>query len=64
MSSSQGPRKRLPENPSEENLRKRAKRLAKDEGPQLAAAQRRIAIEYGFRNLAQLMRAVASPSCR
>ena len=60
MSSSQGPHKRLPENPSEENLRKQAKRLAKDEGLQLAAAQRRIAIEYGYRNWAALMRAVAS----
>jgi Lon protease-like protein len=60
MSASQGPRKRLPENPSEENLRKQAKQLAKEAGLQLAAAQRRLAIEYGYRNWAALMRAVAS----
>jgi ATP-dependent Lon protease len=58
MSSSQGPRKRLPENPSAENLRKQAKQLAKDEGLQLAAAQRRLANEYGFQNWAALMDAV------
>jgi ATP-dependent Lon protease len=61
MSASKEPRKRLPQNPSEENLRKQAKRLAAQEGLQLAAAQRRLAIEYGYRNWAELMRAVASP---
>ena len=60
MSTSQVPRKRLPNNPSEENLRKQAKRLAAQEDLQLAAAQRRLAIEYGYRNWAELMRAVAS----
>ena len=60
MTTSQGPRKRLPENPSEENLRKQAKRLAAQEDLQLAAAQRRLAIEYGYKNWAELMRAVAS----
>jgi ATP-dependent Lon protease len=60
MSTSHGPRKRLPENPSEENLRKQAKRLAAQEDLQLAAAQRRLAIEYGYRNWADLMRAVVS----
>src|SRR5258708_8070494 len=60
MTTSHGPRKRLPNNPSEENLRKQAKQLAKDEGLQLAAAQRRLATEYGYRNWAELMRAVAS----
>ena len=60
MTTPQGPRRRLPNNPSEENLRKQAKQLAKDEGLQLAAAQRRIAIEYGYRNWAELIRAVAS----
>lgn len=55
----QNPRKRLPENPSEENLRKQAKRLAKEEGLQLTAAQRRLAIEYGYQNWAALMEAVA-----
>jgi ATP-dependent Lon protease len=60
MTTSHGPRKRLPNNPSEENLRKQAKRLAAQEDLQLAAAQRRLAIEYGYRNWAELMRAVAS----
>jgi ATP-dependent Lon protease len=56
----QRPRKRLPENPSEENLRKQAKQLAKEEVLQLAAAQRRLAIEYGYKNWAELMHTVAS----
>jgi hypothetical protein len=60
MTTSHGPRERLPEHPSEENLRKQAKRLARQEGVQLAAAQRRLAIEYGYRNWAELIRAVAS----
>ena len=60
MTTPQGPRKRLPKNPSEENLRKQAKQLAKEEGLQLAAAQRRLATEYGYHNWAELMRAVAS----
>jgi ATP-dependent Lon protease len=58
MTTSPKPPKRLPENPSEENLRKQAKQLAKDEGLQLAAAQRRLANEYGFQNWAALMAAV------
>ena len=45
----------LPENPSEEYLRKQAKRLARDEAIQLAAAQRRLAREYGFRNWTELI---------
>jgi len=61
MTTPQGPRKRLPNNPSEENLRKQAKGLANKEGLQLAAAQRRLATEYGYQNWAELMRAVASP---
>jgi ATP-dependent Lon protease len=60
MTTPNGPRKRLPEHPSEENLRKQAKRLATQEGLQLAAAQRRLAIEYGYKNWAELIRAVAS----
>ncbi len=55
MTTSHAPRKRLPENPSEENLRKQAKRLAKQEGLQLAAAQRQLAIEYGHKTWADLM---------
>ena len=38
----QDSRKQLPENPSEENLRKQAKHLAKEESLQLAAAQRQL----------------------
>jgi ATP-dependent Lon protease len=60
MTTSHGPRKRLPNNPSEENLRKQAKRLATQEGLQLAAAQRQLAIDYGYKNWAELIRAVAS----
>lgn len=60
MTTPQRPLKRLPQNPSEENLRKQAKQLAKAEDIQLAAAQRRLANEYGYRNWAELMRAVAS----
>jgi ATP-dependent Lon protease len=60
MTTSDGPRKRLPNNPSEENLRKQAKGLANKEGLQLAAGQRRLAIEYGYKNWAELMRAVSS----
>lgn len=60
MSASKEPRKRLPQNPSEENLRKQAKQLAKVESVQLAAAQRRLANEYGYRNWAELMRAVGT----
>ena len=58
MTTSQIPRKRLPEKPSAENLRMQAKHLAKSEGLQLAAAQRQLAIDYGFRNWAELMGAV------
>jgi ATP-dependent Lon protease len=54
----QDSRKQLPENPSEENLRKQAKHLAKEESLQLAAAQRQLAIEYGYQNWAELMKAV------
>jgi ATP-dependent Lon protease len=58
MSTSPKPHKRLPEHPSEENLRKQAKRLANAEGLQLAAAQRRLAIEYGYQNWSALMQVV------
>jgi peptide-methionine (S)-S-oxide reductase len=60
MASSRAPHKRLPDHPSPEHLRKQAKRLAKREAIPLAAAQRRIAAEYGFRSWAALMRAVPS----
>jgi len=61
MSTPQGPKRRLPADPSQENLRKQAKGLAKAEGLRLAAAQRRLANEYGHRTWADLMRA-AEPS--
>lgn len=50
--------KSLPPNPSAEYLHKQAKRLARDDGMQLAAAQRQLAQEYGYRNWAELMTAV------
>jgi len=55
----------LPQNPSEEYLRKQAKRLARANALQLAAAQHRLAHEYGYRNWAGLMiavQAMASPN--
>jgi hypothetical protein len=48
MAIPEAPRRSLPANPSQEYLRKEAKRLAKAEGLQLAAAQRRLAGEYGY----------------
>ncbi len=50
----------LPTNPSAENLRKQAKRLVRAEGLKVAAAQHRLAKDYGFANWAELMREVAS----
>jgi ATP-dependent Lon protease len=58
MTTSPKPLKRLPEHPSEENLRKQARRLANEKGLQLAAAQRKLAIEYGYQNWGALMQAV------
>ena len=51
-------RKRLPVKPSEENLRKQAKRRAKADGIPLADTQHRLATEYGCRNWAELMQVV------
>src|SRR5688572_6923536 len=48
----------LPQQPSAEHLRKQARRLAKAEGLKLAAAQHKLAKDYGFANWAALMRAV------
>jgi len=48
----------LPQKPSQEYLRKQAKRLARNDAIQLAAAQRRLAHDYGYRNWAALMNAV------
>ena len=54
----------LPQNPSEEYLRKHAKRLARADTMQLAAVQRRLAHEYGYRNWAELMTAVQAMASR
>ncbi|HXC01878.1 MAG TPA: serine hydrolase [Opitutaceae bacterium] len=51
--------KKLPSNPSLEHLQKQAKKLVKQNPSlQLAAAQHRIAQEYGFKNWAELAKAV------
>src|SRR5688572_22072692 len=58
MAIPEAPRRSLPANPSQEYLRKEAKRLAKAEALQLAAAQRRLAGEYGYKTWAVLIAAV------
>jgi ankyrin repeat protein len=58
MPAPQAPRRTLPANPSHEHLRKQAKRLAKSNDLKLAAAQRRLAQEYGHASWAALMRVV------
>jgi ATP-dependent Lon protease len=58
MSATQASSRFLPPNPSEEYLRKQAKRLAHRDAIQLAAAQSQLAHEYGYRNWAKLMTAV------
>jgi len=58
MPAPQAPRRTLPANPSHEHLRKQAKRLAKTHDLKLAAAQRRLAVEYGYSSWAALMRVV------
>jgi ankyrin repeat protein len=58
MATSEASRRQLPANPSQEYLRKEAKRLAKAEGLKLAAAQRRLAGEYGYKTWAALIGAV------
>lgn len=58
MATPAAPRRQLPANPSQEYLRKEAKRLAKAEGLKLAAAQRRLAHEYGYKTWAALAGAV------
>lgn len=55
MSISDGARRALPQHPSSEHLRKQAKRLAKQLGVRLAAAQRQVADGYGFADWATLM---------
>src|SRR5580700_10359547 len=55
MSATSRPARMLPANPSEEHLRKDAKRLAKARGVKIAQAQRSLAHEYGFDNWAKLI---------
>jgi Ankyrin repeats (many copies)/Ankyrin repeats (3 copies) len=62
MPAPQAPRRTLPAKPSHEHLRKQAKRLAKMQDLKLAAAQRRLAVEYGYPSWAALMRAVDGTS--
>jgi ATP-dependent Lon protease len=62
MPQSQTSSRALPSKPSEEYLRKEAKRLARQGAIQLAAAQRQLAHDYGYRNWAELMTAVESMS--
>src|SRR5262249_56523526 len=62
MASTQNRSRSLPEKPSAEHLRKETKRLARGEAIQLAAAQRRLAREYGYRNWSELIRHVKSLS--
>jgi ankyrin repeat protein len=50
----------LPSRPSQEHLRKQAKRLAKQKGLRLAEAQREVARQYGEPNWAALMQRVAA----
>jgi ATP-dependent Lon protease len=58
MANNSDPTKSLPQKPSAEYLRKQAKRVAHEDSMQLAAAQRRLSREYGYRNWADLMTAV------
>lgn len=53
-------RKRLPVKPSEEHLRKQAKRRARIDGVALADAQHALAREYGCKSWAELMRVVVA----
>lgn len=63
MSASDAPRA-LPPRPSEERLRKLAKRLAASEGVRLSEAQRRLAHDHGFRNWTELLAGVRAGSGR
>jgi ATP-dependent Lon protease len=58
MATIQNSPRSLPQKPSQEYLRKQAKRLARNDAMRLAAAQRRLAHDYGYRNWAALMTAV------
>src|SRR5215831_11029356 len=62
MALTQNRSRSLPEKPSAEHLRKQAKDLARGEAIQLAAAQRRLAREYGYKSWSELIRHVKSLS--
>ena len=55
MTATSGSGKSLPAKPSEEHLRKEAKRLAKAQGLPIAQAQRRLAQDYGFPSWPKLL---------
>ena len=55
MTATSGPGKLLPARPSEEHLRKEAKRLAKAKGLPIAQAQRQLARDYGFASWTKLL---------
>lgn len=52
------PERQLPRRPSSEHLRKQAKRLARDEGLILSAAQRKLAAQYGAPSWSALLESV------
>lgn len=58
--SNDGAKRRLPQQPSEENLKKQAKRRARMDAIQLSEAQHRVAQEYGFPSWPKLVAYVAS----
>jgi hypothetical protein len=60
MTATSGPGKSLPAKPSEEHLRKEAKRLAKAKGLPIAQAQRHLARDYGFASWPKLLGQVRS----
>jgi hypothetical protein len=62
MSDSNGAPRALPSRPSKEHLRKQAKRVAREQSLGLAAAQRRLAADYGARGWAELMKRVDAAS--
>lgn len=62
MSQTQHSPKVLPLNPSAEYLRKAAKRLARKESIQLAAAQRQLAHDYGYGNWGEFMKRLLAMS--
>lgn len=64
MSDHQPPSRALPARPSEERLRKLAKRLAAAEGLKLARAQARLAREHGLRNWAELIQAARAGAAK